>query len=382
MTSPRWPTRLLSAVAAGVLLLVSACGAGDGSDAAFGQRVKGTNVSTGAPVLSAGDSWDELGTPGTDEGVRVYTIEREANEDVMASVTAVPQSEDSDGLQLELTDAAGTRCDSDSVSAYATSLEPLMSATVGSTARANDACRESTRLVLSVRRGDTGTGTVQLRLRLFTVPNVEQKDYPEHEHQQQLSPLSVGASTPGVPGAWLADAGDLNPNQTISGEIGTTALHTYKIPLEWGQGMQVQLVFPTPAPTVQEQMKDAGARGGLYLVSPAGEFGAYSQVYLSPGGVANVNLEPAFYASSKLANVPGYYTLIVSVTSTKETSAVLPYQLVAAPYGAVNNGLGPQVVFATPSSGPPEAVLWLMLIAGVVLIIAGMAQVALHRQNN
>ena len=379
MTSPRWPTRLLAVLAAGVMMIGSACSTGQ--DDGYGQRIAGTSVSTGAPVLPVGDSWDELGSPGTDQGVRVYTIERAAGEDVTASVSAVPQSQQDDGLDVELTDASGTRCRNASAANYATSRDPLMSATVGSTVRAGDQCLDSTRLVLSVRRAGEGTGTVQVRLRLFTVANVQDKDYPVHEPQQQLSPLSVGASTPGTPGRWLGDAGALTPQQTVSGEVGTGALHTYRIPLEWGQGMQVQLVFPDPPPTVQGQMQDADMRGGLHLVNPAGEVGPYSSIYLSPGGVADVNLEPAFYASARLANVPGYYTLIVSVTSTKETAAVLPYQLIASPYGAVNNGLGPKVVFATPSSGPPEAVLWIMLVAGVLLIIAGMAQVALHRQS-
>lgn len=382
MTSPRWPTRLLAALTAGVMIMLTGCGTGGADSGAYGQRITGTSVSTGAPVLTVGDSWDELGSPGTDQGVRVYTIERAAGEDVTVSVSAPPQADQNDGLELELTDASGTRCQSTSATSYVSSREPLMSASVGSTVRAGDQCLESTRLVLSVRRAGKGTSNVQVRIRLFTVPNVENKEFPILDYQGQLSPLSVGASTPGTPGRWLNDAGDLSPEQTVSGELGTAALHTYKIPLEWGQGMQVQLVFPDPPPTVQEQMKDAGLRGGLQVVNPAGKMDAYSSISLSPGGATNLNLEPMFYASSLLANVPGYYTLIVSVTSTKETAAVLPYQLIASPYGAVNNGLGPQVVFATPSSGPSEAVLWIMLVAGVLLIIAGMAQVTLSRQRH
>ena len=379
MTSPRWQTRLLAALTVGVTLLVSACGS-DVDAEAYGPRVTGTSVSTGAPLLEQGDAWDELGSPGTDQGVRVYTIERDAGTDVTVSVTAPPQSDADDGFQLELTDSSGTRCQSAAASGYASSREPLMSATVGSTVRAGDQCLESTRLVLSVRSDGDASATVQVRIRLFTIADVATLDWPVHEPQQQLSPLSVGASTPGEPGTWLADAGELTPNQTVSGEVGTGSLHTYKIPLQWGQGMQVQLVFPDPPPTVQGQMQDAGMRGGLHLVNPAGEFSSFTSIYLSPAGVADVNLEPAYYATSRLAKVPGYYTLIVSVTSTKETPAVLPYQLVAAPHGAVNNGLGPQVVFATSASGPPEAVVWVLLVAGVLLIIAGMAQVALHRQ--
>lgn len=380
MTRPLWPTRLLAGLTAGVMLVVSGCSSGS-DDAVYGKRVTGTSVSTGAPVLVVGDSWDEVGATGTDQGVRVYTIERAAGEDVTASVSAVAAPGRDDGLDVELRDASGTRCGSATASRYASSRNPLMSATVGSTVRAGDQCLTSGRLVLSVRRAGSGTDPVQVRLRLFTVPNVENKKYAVHEPQQQLSPLSVGASAPGTPGRWLGDAGELSPRQTVSGNVGPAALHTYRIPLQWGQGLQVQLVFPDPPPTVQEQMQDADMRGGLHLVNPAGEFGTYSSIYLSPGGVVEVNLEPAFYASGKLTNLPGYYTLIVGVTSTKETAAVLPYQLIAAPYGAVNNGLGPQVVFATPSSGVPEAVLWVMLVAGVLLIIAGMVQVTLHRQS-
>ena len=62
---------------------------------------------------------------------------------------------------------------------------------------------------------------------------------------------------------------------------------------------------------------------------------------------------------------------------------MIPYQLVAATYGSVTNTLGPQVVMVAPaSSGLPEPVLWTMLVIGVLLIVAGMTQVTLHRQRH
>ncbi|MGD8215166.1 hypothetical protein [Aestuariimicrobium sp. Y1814] len=380
MTSPRWTTRLLAALAAGVVLLVSGCGSGEQNP--YGQRIQGTGVSTGAPLLPEGDSWDELGTAGTDEGVRVYTVERDLGTDVTISVTAPSTPGADDGLQVQLTDAAGNRCSSAAASSYASVRDPVMSATVESTRREGDQCLTATRLLLSVSRSGEAEQATQVRIRLFTVAGVEDKDYPEHDVEHQLSPISVGNSTPGEPGSWLDDAQVLEPNQTVSGSIGTGVLHTYRIGLEWGQGMQVQLVFPDPPPSVRDQVGEAGLRGGLYLVNPAGEFGSLNPVWLSPGGATDATLDPAFYVSRSLANLPGYYTLVVSVSSTKETTAVLPYQLIASPFGATNNGLGPQVVYATSSSGLPEGVLWSMLVVGVLLIIAGMAQVTLHRQQH
>lgn len=381
MTSPRWLTRTLAALAAGVVLLVSACGSGE-QTGVHGPRVQGTGVSTGAPLLTEGDAWDELGLAGTDAGVRYFAIEREPGTDVTVSVTAPTIPGEDDGVEVLLTDAAGGRCSSAPMATYQSSKDVVMSGTVSSSVWEGDPCLEATRLILSVTRTREATQPIQVRIRLFTVAGVENKDWPEHQAEYQLSPLSVGASTPGTPGQWLGDAGALTPGQTVSGEIGAGALHTYRIPLEWGQGLQVQLVFPEPSPSVQAQTKDAGMGAALHVVNPAGEWASSTPVYLSPGGSVNLDTEPVAYANRSAYIWAGYYTLVISVTSDKETSAVLPYQLIAAPYGATNNALGPQVVFAAPTSGPPEALLWTMLTIGVLLIIAGMAQVTLHRQRH
>lgn len=380
MIPPRWLAGLTATAAALALLTLTACGGPTAS--AIGQRVEGTTVSTGAPLISSGDYWDEVGSAGTDAGVRVYALERATDQDLYVSVTAEPRAGVDDGLEVTLKNPAGDRCGSRTADGYASSREPLMSATVAVSVRSGDACRDATRLLLTVQRTGEDDRATRIRMRVTGVAGVQQKQWPTLNAEGQPAQVNVGPSTPGSPGEWLSDAGVLGNRQTVSGEIGTSALHTYQIPVQWGQGLQVQLVFPDPSPTVQQETKDAGLQGGLYLVNAAGEVGNFQSVYLGPGGSTNVDLAPVHYASSRLGYLPGNYVLVVALTSEKETQAVIPYQLVASVHGSVNNGLGPQVVMSTPNSqGLPEPVLWGMLVLGVLLIIAGMAQVTMSRQR-
>ncbi|MGA4508025.1 hypothetical protein ACQB6R_03215 [Propionibacteriaceae bacterium G1746] len=380
MRAPRLSTKALAAAVVAMMLTATGCsGAAPSQPDAVGPRVQGTSISTGAPVLSSGDAWDELGAEGTDAGVRTYVIEREPGEDVVAAVNVpVPAGTAKDGFELQLEDTAGNRCDSGRATLYSVMSAALLSAQVASTA-GSDTCLEAQRLVLTLRRSDGGSETLTARLRLTKVAGVEKKDWPTTEAEAPT--VNVGESSVGTPGAWLSDAGNLTSGRTVSGEIGSGGTQTYGIPVQWGQGLVVKLVLPRPSPSVEQQLAETKVTAGITLVGPTGAASSFQQVFRSSGtGGADLTLDPVQYAQDRWA---GQYTVVVTMATDKETTAVIPYQLIAQTYGNVDPALGPNVpmeVVATSTTPLPEPVLWTMLVVGVLLIIAGMAQVTMHRQ--
>lgn len=381
--SPRpWLLRALAGLVAGVLLLLAGCSSQ--GPAAAGERIKGKATAIDAPTLGTGDAWDELGAPGTDAGVRVYAIERDRTEEGITVAVNVVAPAAEEGFNLKLTSADETTCDQTSESSIGTAA--VLSGTVNSRQGSSSAtsCVQAQRLLLTVTRTGKAAGPIHLRLRLTRMPAANPQNYPEVDTPKSDDPIPLGAGEPGKPGEWLSDAGSITPGTTYTGSIGTGRIHTYRVSkVKWGQQVRVTLNHPNPPPSQATQIEESGIQGELLVVQPSGQVTKSTSVFMGyrGGGTGTVTTTPVALNSAN--DRPGDYTIIIGATSKKETTTMLAYQFSTQVIGGENNALGPDVAMTTTTSGGflPEPVLWGLLVAGVFLVVVGMAQVALSRQR-
>ena len=374
--------RALAALVAGTLLLLAGCSSQ--GPAAAGERIKGKSTAIDAPTLSTGDAWDELGAPDTDAGVRVYAIERDRTEEGITVAVNVVAPAAEEGFSLKLTGADDATCDQTSESSIGPTamLSGMVTSHQGSSSASS--CVQAQRLLLTVTRTGKASGPIHVRLRLTRMPPADPKDYPKVDPTPADDPLPLGAGEPGKPGEWLSDAGSITQGTTYTGSIGTGRVHTYRLSkVKWGQQVRVTLNHPNPPPSQATQIEESGIQGELLVVQPSGQVTKSTSVFMGyrGGGTGTVTTTPVALNSAN--DRPGDYTIIIGATSKKETTTMLAYQFSTQVIGGENNALGPDVAMTTTTSGGflPEPVLWGLLVAGVFLVVVGMAQVALSRQR-
>lgn len=376
--------RPLAAALAAVMLLASGCSR-DNDPAAWGTRVKGTTVTSSAPLIGSGDSYDVLGAPNTDAGVRSYAIERGADkEGVFVSVSTEPQKGAADSIQVDLKTPSGGTCGSFPADSSADVSSALLSGLVASfEGDGYQECLESKRLILTVRRtAKEATEWLNLHIRVTHAATGDVTKFPEPPPTPiDLKDLSFGAAEEKKGGEWISDALKLEPGHSITSSVGLGTLHTFTVPVRWGQGLQVNVMFPEAAPSAKPKVKDAQVQGQVMVLSPFGDVVARENTYLSSERTRPVTIAPAGLNQSTLLP-QGNYTVIVTAVSRKATDVTIPYTVTARTYGDVNDALGPDMPMdANKEDSVPAFLLWLMLVAGVTMIVAGMAQVAMHRQR-
>ena len=372
------PKRLLAAATAAALLLVSGC-SGEEENALLGERVTGSAVSSAAPDLPIGDSWDVLGAPNTDAGVRSYAFDRTEDESTeIVAVSALTEMGKKDGYSVGFSTTSGETCHSNSASSSAGSEPVLMMAGSSSRVGLDDACLKAKRLVVTVKREGDATGWLTLRIRRSSTPRANPEDYPEIEKPSKLPDLTHGASTEAKPGEWFPDAEDIE-GRTLRASVPPGKQHTYSLPAQWGQGVQVRVDFDLP-PSVKQAVEDGKVKAQVYLYDAVGWVLERDEIQL--GGYSNqasMEIAPVTYRNMGNGSFPGPFTILVTAKGEKDVS--VPYVVSAATNGDPNPAAGPTV---TTSKAKKESgvLLWSLLGVGVVLIIAGMTQVTMHRQRN
>ena len=380
---PEWRRPLAAAVAGALLLLGGCSGDGDDEKEVLGPRVKGTSSSSEAPVLQSGDSWDNLGATNTDDGVRSYSIDREADkESVQIAVNTLIANGSEDGITVELKTPTGHSCgtDSDESSSYSKAL--LLSTAVASDS-GDEECLNSKRLIATVKRkSKTSSGWLDLRLRLSRAAHVDPESFPDPPESTDNDPLAFGATVAKAGGTWMSDAVDVS-GQTINSEVANGSIATYKTAIKWGEGLKVHVNFPDVPPSIMPEVEKNKVRGFVVLLGPGGSQQKSEDVDLTRPRSIPINLPIASIKKrSGGAAHQGTYTVIIGVRSETPADVKIPFSLVSKPYGEANAALGPETPLdAVTSTSTPQPLLWGLLATGILLTLAGAAQVVLHRRQ-
>ena len=387
MTRPLVPgwRRPLAAAVAGALLLLGGCSGGDGGDEkeVLGPRIKGTSSSSEAPVLQTGDSWDNLGATNTDDGVRSYSIERETDkESVQITVNTLIANGSEDGITVELKTPTGHSCGTDSEESSSYSKALLLSTAAVSDSD-DEECLNSKRLIATVKRNSkTSSGWLDLRLRLSRSAHVDPESFPDPPESTDNEPLAFGATVAKAGGTWISDAVDVS-GQTINSEVANGAITTYKTAIKWGEGLKVHVNFPDVPPSIMPDVEKNKVRGFMILLGPGGSQQKSEDVDLTSPRSIPVNLPIASIKKrSDGAALQGTYTIVIGVRSETPADVKIPFSLVSKPYGEANAALGPETpleVVTKPSK--PQPLLWGLLVTGILLTLAGVTQVLLHRRH-
>jgi len=219
----------------------------------IGRPVAGTPTADGAPLISAGDWLDELGTT-EDDLVNTYTVERAipgSTLHVSASLRTATSSGET--VDLKLTTPDGQDCGTDSAFTQL-SAGQLISAGAAADAigafgevTADDPCVASDTLVATVTDKATNlTGPRPLEVRVIEEPPVESTDgLPEPITSGSFKKPAGGTSAKAVGGSSFRDAPLLEPgayrDSILPGEV-----LTYQVELDWGQQLATQVDFPKP----------------------------------------------------------------------------------------------------------------------------------------
>ncbi|MGI8902043.1 MAG: vWA domain-containing protein [Nocardioides sp.] len=352
---------------------------------AIGQPVAGTPSADGAPVITAGDWLDELGT--TETGlVKNYTIEREITGStlhVSASLRTATSTGETVGLELATTD--GQQCGTDSAFTQL-SAGQLISAgaiaggvsTLGEVTP-DDPCVTADTLVATVTDKATSVvGPRPLEVRVIEEPSVESTDgLPEAATTGSFMKPPGGRSTKTTGGSSFADAPLLEPgsyrDSILPGEV-----LTYQVDLEWGQQLATRIDFPRPGSQL------AQATGNLDMFTRVDAFGPgrrlatnnslagtpTSQAYLPTsalttgvGTSAVTYLNRTGTGAAKGTALAGRYTVTVFLEEDPDgESYLVPFTMGLGVTGDVRDGPGyteepAEVESATPdqetSTGSP-----------------------------
>ncbi|WP_203568487.1 hypothetical protein [Aestuariimicrobium ganziense] len=375
---PRLRRALAATTAASLLATALLTGTPGAAAADDGRRAKGGTDANSAAEVSPGDWWDELGPAGTDQGVRVYLVDRgEPNGGVAAGISLEPQAAVEDGIEVKLIHGSEV-CNSDRDQTYGSSVEPQLNvlAEVSARVRSSEACASAQRLVLTVARTN-GTDTRRIRLRVTQTPAVANVDnYPKVEPTEAGAALTVASTTEGEPGTWLGDAGTLESGRAVASSIGAHQRHTYRIGVRWGQTLRWMVVFPEASPSVREQIEKHGVTAHSWLVNPMGGAGAATEAYSLHSGsdISDRTPTQTAYNSTQRNNMQGQYVLVVQTLGPDGVELAIPYQLVAVVEGEVRTNLGPDVPLEGPVGAVGGGIEWLPVAViglGVVLAAAG-----------
>jgi len=366
----RRPSRVLAVMLALLLVTLTACnsssGGSSGKEDALGPRIEGTSSANGAPVLQNGDSWDELGAASTNEGTRVYAIDREKAKEgisvgIQMVITSIPDSDDSGpGFEAQLTTPSGDTCATDSGGGgFSLSPRVFANALVAVRGDADAACVAADRLVLSITKTGSSKSTNQLRLRLSRLPESNPDDYEVPPSDEEATAPQLGAPTKAEPGTWLTDAQRIEPKKTMSGNIGSGETQTFKISLDWGEGLSFQTSFPQPAPSERDKIKKAELVPVINIIGANGGTVRFTVYASSTAANTRGALAPLGYNSDDdLNTLKGDFTVVISALSKKKTDAKLAYQLVVDKTGSADSKFGPEIAETASSSNTGDNRVW------------------------
>ena len=350
---------------------------------AIGQPVAGTPTPDGAPLISAGDWLDELGTTEADL-VRNYTVEREIPGSTLHVSTSLRTATSSgETVDLKLAAADGQECGTDSAFTQLSAGQLISAGAISGgissvgEATSDDPCVTADTLVATVTdKASSVTGPRPLEVRVIEEPPVESTDgLPEAATTGSFVKPPGGRSTRTTGGSSFVDAPLLEPG-TYRDSILPGEVLTYQVDLEWGQQLAAQVDFPEPGAQL------ARATGNLDLFTRVDAFGPgrrlasnnslagtpTSQAYLPTSALTTgVGTSPVTFlnrtgtGAAKGTALAGRYTVTVFLEEDPDgESYLVPFTMRLGVTGDVRGGPAyteepAKVESATPDPEPTES---------------------------
>jgi len=221
--------------------------------AAIGQSVAGTPTADGAPVITAGDWLDALGTTEA-ELINSYTVTRQIPGSTLhVSASLRTATGDGETVEVKLATPEGQECGTDSAFTQLSAGQLLSAGAITDSVSASDEpapddpCIAADALVATITdQVPSVAGPRPLEVRVIEEPPVESTDgLPAALTSGKFWQPPAGRPSRTTGGSSFADAPLLEPgsyrDSIIPGEV-----LTYQVDLDWGQRLAAQVDFPSP----------------------------------------------------------------------------------------------------------------------------------------
>jgi hypothetical protein len=242
-----------------------------------GTAISGTATTADAPALKPGTTYRDSIRPGQ---TRMYGVALDARSSAYASAFAVPPAGSrvayNDGIEIELTSADGTQCDSgeehfdDDGDA-----RPIGTAVARTITDPDDICQDANAYTLQVHRTSAGTSDPApwpLELRLVLEPPLASGAVPgpvPTTPSASPTPLTAGTPRPASGGASFETAAAVRTgiwtDRVLPGET-----RFYKVPVDWGQRATVFADFSSAPDRKGFDLVGEGTR--LTVFSPTRQY--------------------------------------------------------------------------------------------------------------